>query len=175
MVITRLPSVWTASVKHERTRRPSTSTVQAPHWPWSQPFLVPVSPSRSRSASSSETLGSTSSAWSVPLMVSRTRIPLRWAVTTTHLSSNVAGEYPSVLRRRAEQNPDPGLMRQLGKPDTDRTALCPSIDRCSHEELIAYYEHAVGSGSDVAWTCATLPVEFPFQPAEVHSNRRRST
>ena len=22
-------------------RRPSTSTVQAPHWPWSQPFFVP--------------------------------------------------------------------------------------------------------------------------------------
>ena len=34
-------------------RRPSTSTVQAPHWPWSQPFFVPVSFQCSRSASSS--------------------------------------------------------------------------------------------------------------------------
>ena len=39
-------------------RRPSTSTVQAPHWPRSQPFLVPVRPRRSRSASSSVTRGS---------------------------------------------------------------------------------------------------------------------
>ena len=29
-------------------RTPSTSTVQAPHWPWSQPFLVPVRPRCSR-------------------------------------------------------------------------------------------------------------------------------
>src|SRR5580704_6444352 len=37
-------SSWcmTASVKHELMRRPSTSTVQAPHCPWSQPFLLPV-------------------------------------------------------------------------------------------------------------------------------------
>jgi hypothetical protein len=34
-------------------RRPSTITVQAPHWPWSQPFLVPVRCRCSRSASSS--------------------------------------------------------------------------------------------------------------------------
>lgn len=32
--------------------RPSSSTVQAPHWPWSQPFLVPMRSSRSRRASS---------------------------------------------------------------------------------------------------------------------------
>lgn len=35
------------------TRRPSSSTVHEPHWPWSQPFLGAVTPSRSRSASSS--------------------------------------------------------------------------------------------------------------------------
>ena len=34
-----------------RAVRP-TMTVQAPHWPWSQPFLVPVRPICSRSASS---------------------------------------------------------------------------------------------------------------------------
>ena len=31
-----------ASVRQELMRRPLTSTVHAPHWPWSQPFLVPV-------------------------------------------------------------------------------------------------------------------------------------
>ena len=40
------------SVRQELTRRPSTSTVQAPHWPWSQPFFVPVRSRCSRSASS---------------------------------------------------------------------------------------------------------------------------
>jgi hypothetical protein len=28
-----------AKVRHELTRRPSTRTVQAPHWPWSHPFF----------------------------------------------------------------------------------------------------------------------------------------
>jgi hypothetical protein len=52
MVVTCAPSFMTASVRQELTRRPSTSTVQAPHWPWSQPFLVPVRSRCSRSASS---------------------------------------------------------------------------------------------------------------------------
>ena len=43
IVVTSRPSAIAASVRQERTRRPSSSTVQAPHWPWSQPFLVPVS------------------------------------------------------------------------------------------------------------------------------------
>ena len=38
--------------------RPSTNTVQAPHWPRSQPFFVPVSPAYSRRASSRVTRGS---------------------------------------------------------------------------------------------------------------------
>ena len=42
----------TARVRQDSTRRPSTSTVQAPHWPWSQPFLVPVGPDVRASASS---------------------------------------------------------------------------------------------------------------------------
>ena len=52
MVVTSAPSFMTASVRQEMMRRPSTSTVQAPHWPWSQPFLVPVRSRWSRSASS---------------------------------------------------------------------------------------------------------------------------
>jgi hypothetical protein len=52
----------------DSTRLPSTSTVQAPHAPWSQPFFVPVSPSRSRSASSSVTRASTCSRSDLPLI-----------------------------------------------------------------------------------------------------------
>ena len=44
------------------TRRPSTCTVQAPHWPWSQPFFEPVSARWSRSASSSVVRGSSDEA-----------------------------------------------------------------------------------------------------------------
>lgn len=47
-----------ANVKHELMRRPFTKTVQAPHCPWSQPFLVPVICRFSLSRSSSEVLGS---------------------------------------------------------------------------------------------------------------------
>ena len=41
-MVTSWPSQATASVRQASTRRPSTQTVQAPHVPWSQPFLVPV-------------------------------------------------------------------------------------------------------------------------------------
>jgi hypothetical protein len=48
MVSTRRPSTEAAKVQQERRGRPSTSTVQAPHSPPSQPCLVPVSWSCSR-------------------------------------------------------------------------------------------------------------------------------
>ena len=44
MVVTELPSAWTARQVHDRTATPSSSTVQAPHWLVSQPILVPVTP-----------------------------------------------------------------------------------------------------------------------------------
>ncbi len=47
------PSHATARDRHVVTRRPSSRTVQAPHWPWSQPFLAAVTLKCSRSASSS--------------------------------------------------------------------------------------------------------------------------
>src|SRR5260221_4929944 len=55
------PSWLTASARHELIRRPSPRTVQAPHWPRSHPFLVPVRSRRSRRRSRSETRGSPSS------------------------------------------------------------------------------------------------------------------
>ena len=58
MVRMSAPSWLTASARQELIRRPSTSTVQAPHWPRSQPFLVPVRSRRSRRRSSRVTRGS---------------------------------------------------------------------------------------------------------------------
>ena len=60
MVVTAAPSTLTASFRQLLMRWPSTSTVQAPHWPWSQPFLMPVRSARSRSRSSKVTQGSIS-------------------------------------------------------------------------------------------------------------------
>src|SRR6267142_4463340 len=53
------PSHAIASVRHEYTGRSSTSTVHAPQSPSLQTFFVPVSPSVSRSVSSSERSGGT--------------------------------------------------------------------------------------------------------------------
>src|SRR3954454_13042444 len=58
-----------ASTRQALARRPSTSTVQAPHWPWSQPFFAPVRSRCSRSRSSSEVRLSTVSRRSSPFTV----------------------------------------------------------------------------------------------------------
>ena len=55
-------------VRHELMRLPSTRTVQAPHWPWSHPFFVPVKSRRSRSRSSKVIQGLTSICFTVPLI-----------------------------------------------------------------------------------------------------------
>src|SRR5262245_34795847 len=67
MVVTVAPSFMIASVKHELMRLPSTRTVHAPHWPWSQPFFVPVRSSCSRRASSRVVHGATLNVVGAPL------------------------------------------------------------------------------------------------------------
>ena len=58
---TRLPRTASSGVTQERTALPSTWTVQAPQAATPQPNLVPVRPSRSRSAHSSGICGAASS------------------------------------------------------------------------------------------------------------------
>src|ERR1700676_4501055 len=60
MVVTRFVPTETAGIKHERTATPSRCTVQAPHSPMPQPYLVPVSPKASRSTHKSGVSGSIS-------------------------------------------------------------------------------------------------------------------
>src|ERR1700758_205019 len=60
MVVMSQPSWLMARVRHELMRRPSTRMVQAPHWPRSHPFLVPVRSNCSRRRSRSVTRGSAS-------------------------------------------------------------------------------------------------------------------
>ena len=71
----RGPRTRRASTRQESTGSPSTSTVQAPHSPSSQPCLVPVSCRSSRSTSSSVLCGAKSASRASPLTrnVPRTR------------------------------------------------------------------------------------------------------
>ena len=58
-------------------RLPSTSTVHVPHAPSLQPFLVPVSPTSSRSQSSRVVRGWTTACTARPL--TRTVMSMSWA------------------------------------------------------------------------------------------------
>src|ERR1700760_211572 len=65
-VLTFLPFVCTANIRHERTGAPSTSTVQAPQTPCSQPTCVPVRPQFSRIVSANVLRCSTSTWCTAP-------------------------------------------------------------------------------------------------------------
>src|SRR5687767_11568338 len=69
MVVTFFPATALTGVTHERIGSPSMCTVQAPHNAMPQPYLVPVSPSESRSTQSRGVSGSTSACMSLPLML----------------------------------------------------------------------------------------------------------
>src|SRR5205823_14165921 len=60
IVVVFFPTARLTGTEQDRTARPPTSTVQAPHWPIPQPYLVPVSPIVSRRTHSSGVSGSTS-------------------------------------------------------------------------------------------------------------------
>src|SRR5260370_36284098 len=66
VVISSLECI-TAKERQEFTRRPLIWTVQAPHWPWSQPFLVPGRLRFSRRQSRRVVRGAISRRWSFPL------------------------------------------------------------------------------------------------------------
>src|SRR5262245_40876975 len=69
MVRMVLPSARAAGVRQEKTRVPSTSTEQAPHWLSPQPYLAPVRCSSSRSTSSNDRPGSVVTARRWPFTV----------------------------------------------------------------------------------------------------------
>src|SRR5207237_6420762 len=59
-VVISAPATVPIGVTHERTARPRTMTVHAPHWPRPQPSFGPLSPRSSLSTYSSGVAGSTS-------------------------------------------------------------------------------------------------------------------
>src|SRR5262245_452682 len=75
MVTTVLPSTAEAWVWHARTATPSRCTVQAPHRPAPQPYLVPVKPTWSRMTHRSGGDGSASTVTRLAFNVNETMLP----------------------------------------------------------------------------------------------------
>src|SRR5262245_46309462 len=73
-VETARPSRSAGRARHDSTGSPSTSTVQVPHSPSSQPCLVPVRPRSSRRTSSRVLCTGTSTSWSSPLTLRTRRV-----------------------------------------------------------------------------------------------------
>src|SRR3954451_12601643 len=99
-------------------RLPSISTVQAPHWPWSQPFLVPVRSRCWRKRSSSVVQGATASCLLWPLIVRITAVAsgkvgaLIWVLELTSIVSQ-PGWLPANQRACARANSGPCRVRLL--------------------------------------------------------------
>src|SRR5262245_50645050 len=72
IVVIFAPTAVLTGTMQERIAAPLICTVQAPHCAMPQPYLVPVSPSCSRSTQSSGVFGSPSTSWGFPLTVKRT-------------------------------------------------------------------------------------------------------
>ena len=97
MVVTVAPSACAASIVHDFTDSPSTSTVHAPHDDVSQPTFVPVSAHASRRYCTSSVRGSTSCACEAPLTV----IPTFMAPEASRTGS---GRCVTVIRRSTRRS-----------------------------------------------------------------------
>ncbi len=75
MVVTREPAADAVRIRQLLTDRPSSRTTQVPHWPVSQPTLVPVSPRPSRSRSTSSSFGSAENCSGLPFTFSEISMP----------------------------------------------------------------------------------------------------
>ena len=165
IVVISWPSQAIASVRQASTRRPSTQTVQAPHVPWSQPFLVPVRSRCSRSASSRLTRGSSSTTCCPPLTSSGTgtlaglrdgrdrvrRSALR-GFSPHRSTADVALRLPAPLRTRESRVECRGPWRAAVKPgkDSDRKSECGRRCRCGLSRC----------GQPLAGECPRRLVEF---------------
>src|SRR5438093_5965438 len=103
IVVISSPSCITARVRHEVTRLPFTCTVHAPHCPWSQPFLVPLKWTHSRSRSSSDVRTSTLIACGAPLTVKVIVVSNEISVACI-ASPPAAGLFRLTLKRHSQKN-----------------------------------------------------------------------
>src|SRR5579871_71319 len=69
MVTIFCPATDSAGVRQDRVALPRTKTVQAPHWPSPQPYLVPVRPRRLRRTESKDSPDAHSAFCSAPFTI----------------------------------------------------------------------------------------------------------
>src|SRR6266487_2098620 len=144
IVVTSLPAALTARTRQAFTLRSSRCTVQAPHSPWLHPFLVPVSPRRSRNASSRVTRGSSA------------------RVRSTPFTRSVTGTTPRNCRRETE---DASLIGSIGVSFTGhRRAVRQYLHGPIVEADILPGASFVTSSSDLRW----LKVREPSESLEVY-------
>src|SRR3954465_7267146 len=147
IVVISAPSWATASARQLLIRRPSAISVHAPHWPRSQPFFVPVSPSRSRRASSRVVRTSTVSRRPAPF----TRRVTAASLTPTELPPRPVSKRERLLLapRRAAGFVDRGVapepvVRRLGKAEREprpaRSPGQPAERRSQHLAALALLE-----------------------------------
>src|SRR6185437_13754752 len=87
----------------DRVGTPPRCTVQAPHWPMPQPYLVPMSPIVSRSTQSSGVSGSTSTSWDCPFTETATMLILTRGLPATQcLESRVTCGQDTPLQSKDE-------------------------------------------------------------------------
>src|ERR1035441_2871818 len=124
MVTTSDPSACAASIVQLFTDPPSTRMVHAPHWPVSQPTLVPVNPRRSRTRSESRRCGGTETLCTCPFTFTEIGIsgvaifPSSSAAVYFHPDSLDRGE--AALGRDFPEVPQRGVRFRVDRHDSPR-------------------------------------------------------
>src|SRR2546426_8894405 len=156
IVVIRFPSCIAAKVMQERTRRPSTCTVHAPHSPRSHAFFVPVKPSSSRNAVSNVVRGST--------VIVRTR-PLTVMPTCTRASScvTVFSHAPRVTVAAGFIVSPSGLPSGDGVADQRYRLLEFRLAAPGDVDERAFFDEALGGGEAYTATAARDDSDFSLE------------
>src|SRR5665213_3917457 len=132
MVVIEAPSAWAASMVHDFTDSPSTSTVHAPQLEVSHPILVPVRVHASRRYCTSNVRGSTS--WSCPEPL--TLITIRMAGDLSPASSRLLEDRDELVDR------DEGGAEELAVDEGDLARGVEHEDGAAHPDQCG--SHSVG-------------------------------
>ena len=128
MVVMGFAAAALTGIWHERRGTPLNRTVQAPHWPSPQPYLVPIRPSSSRSAVRSGVSGSQWTVCRLPLISSSIgfAIILRSACGIPQAGSPSATSYHrgiSGTNRRNRRTRLPSVATVLCSSESSRNAI----------------------------------------------------
>src|SRR3974390_1346745 len=163
IVVMAEPSACGAKIRQERTVTPSSSTVQAPQTPCSQPAWAPFRPSASRRQSSSVVRSSTSSAYVTLLTSSSMRMGLLPLRISARIGNRASRELVSGAAAVFGRSMQVGQRLKIG----ERLAQCRIdrflVERRALELLLGGFEPhreiargADADGAALAFLVATL-------------------